>query len=134
VSKNNAGSITLLLVEDEQLALDLLTTILARKFPEIALYGAHNGIDALELFKIHRHDIVISDLNMPGMDGEQLAINIRDIKPETKFIVLTGDCENMLQHKSAGNKLVFDQLIMKPVVFQELFAAIEKALEDVKGL
>ncbi len=129
-SKTDPGSISLLLVEDEQLTLDLLVTIIMRKYPALGLFSALNGVDGLNLFQTHRHDIVITDFNMPEMNGDQLADSIYALKPDTKFIVLTGDSGNLIRQNSAGKGLY--RLIMKPVVFQDLFAAIDECLHELK--
>ena len=50
------------------------------------IYTAINGRLGLELFKEHTPDIVITDINMSKMCGEQMAENIRAIKPDTKII------------------------------------------------
>jgi len=117
--------VSILLVEDEEAILKLLATILARKFPDIILYTADNGRTGLEVFSAHLPEIVISDIKMPEMGGVQMADKIRAIKPDTKFIILTGDpIDYYADEKAFG----FDHYIMKPVAFGELFAAIEKCL------
>lgn len=118
-------SISMLLAEDEEDILKLLASILARKFPGVVLYTASNGRTGLELFKAHLPDIVITDIKMPEMGGTQMACEIRAIKPDTKFIILTGDPGNQ---NSDEKEFGYDHYIMKPVVFGVLFEAIEQCL------
>ena len=57
-----------------------------------------------------------------------MAEQIHAIKPDTKFIVLTGDSEKLTLKDSAGNAFEIDHYIVKPVFFQELFAAVEQCM------
>jgi len=122
-------SISILLVEDEEVILQLLVTILAKKYPDFALYTAGNGREGLDLFTAHRPDIVITDIKMPVMGGVQMADKIRALKPETKFIVLSGEPENSAPQDSVKNE--FDLNIMKPVKLGLLFAAVEQCLGGI---
>jgi len=124
-------SVSILLVEDEDAILKLLATILARKFPGVALYTASNGRTGLELFKSHIPDIVVTDIKMPEMGGVQMAYKIRAIKPDTKFIILTGDPGKSVSQDSGEKGFGFDHYIMKPVVSGVLFAAIEQCLAGI---
>lgn len=124
-------SISILLVEDEEAILKLLVTILAKKFPAIALYTAGNGREGLELFTTHMPDIVITDIKMPEMGGVQMADRIRNIKPDTKFIVLSGDQGKFSSQDSVENEFEFELNIVKPVKLELLFAAIEKCLGEI---
>jgi YesN/AraC family two-component response regulator len=126
-----AGSlppVSVLLVEDEVIALKLLATILAKRFPGAALYSAVNGKAGLELFKEHQPDIVITDINMPEMNGTQLARTIRMINPRVKIIVLTAGIEGL--EDGAGKGVEIDYYILKPINFGDLFAALEACLAE----
>jgi CheY-like chemotaxis protein len=67
---------------------------------------------------------------MPEMGGAHMVDEIRAIKPETKFIVITGDTGQLALEDSAKNGFKFDHFIAKPVVFQALFTAIDQCLGD----
>lgn len=123
--------VSVLIVEDEEAVLKLLDRILARKFPEVVLYTALNGRTGLELFEAHNPDIVITDIKMPEMGGVQMTDKIRTIKPDTKFIVLTGDPGKSIDYDSGEKGFEFDHYIMKPVIFGVLFAAIEQCLAEI---
>ena len=127
---NPKQSISILLVEDDEPTLDCLAIILNKKYPDATIYSACNGKTGLELFKEHLPDIVITDINMPEMNGVQMANELRAIKPTTKIIVLTGDCKKHLLQDSVEKGFKCDHFIVKPVVIKDLFAAIENCLGD----
>jgi len=128
---NTLPAISILIVEDETTVLNLLGNILSRKFPGITLHRAVNGKKGLELFNAYLSDIVITDINMPEMDGVQMAGKIRAIKPDTKFIVLTGDTGRLVLQDSVEKGFEFDHYIVKPIGSQELFAAIEQCIGEI---
>ncbi len=130
-SKTKLTSISILLVEDDRDALNVLTVILTKKFPDVVLYTSNNGRTGLELFKTHTPDIVITDINMPEMSGVQMADKIRAIKPDTKFIVLSGDTERLILQDSVEKGFEPAHNIVKPVNFGVLFAAIEQCIGEI---
>jgi YesN/AraC family two-component response regulator len=125
-------SISILVVEDEIITLEYLVTTLSKKFPGVGLCKAHNGRMGLELFKTHTPDIVITDINMPEMGGVQMAVNIHYMKPDTRFIVLTGNSEKQSLKGSTDKGFEYDHYIVKPIIFQELLTAIEKCIGEVE--
>jgi YesN/AraC family two-component response regulator len=127
---SSAPSIVLLLIEDEEVTKELLSIVLARKFPDLALHTAANGRMGLELYKTYSPDIVITDINMPEMDGMQMAEKIRLLRPETKIIAITGRDADLMPQVS-GKDLQFDHVIVKPVIYQELFDAIEQCRQEI---
>lgn len=128
---NPMQAISILIVEDEAVTLEFLLTTLASKYPGSKLYKALNGKTGLDLFRTHTPEIVITDLNMPEMGGAQMTEEIRAIKPDTKFIVLTGDTEKLTLEVSAGNGVKFDHSLKKPIFFVDLFAAIEECVGEI---
>ena len=128
---NPAQAMAMLLIEDEEVTVELLSIVLSKKFPDLALHTASNGRMGLELYKTYLPDIVITDINMPEMDGVQTAEKIRSIRPDAKIIVITGRNRELIVQDSIVRGLAFDHFIMKPVVFQELFDAIEQCLSAI---
>jgi YesN/AraC family two-component response regulator len=121
-------TISILIVEDEVAALELLAKIVPKKFPGVTLYTATDGRAALELFQAHKSDIVITDINMPKMNGVQLIAEIRAVRPDVQIIVLTGDTGKASLEASIGNGFEIDYYIVKPVDFGLLFAGIAECL------
>jgi YesN/AraC family two-component response regulator len=126
-------SVSILVVEDEAITQEYLATTLAKKFPYVTLYKALNGRTGLELFKTHLPDIVITDINMPEMGGLQMADNIRLIKRDTKFIVVTGYGHTDKHALQDPNRNAFEiyYYIGKPVILQELFATVDQCIGEV---
>ena len=122
--------VAILLVEDEEVALQLLAAILVKKFPGVALHSAGNGRVGLELFREHAPDIVITDINMPEMSGTQMADQIRKIDPRTKIITLSAGTGDGLP-EPAGTDSGADYYIFKPINFAILFAALEECFTAV---
>lgn len=127
--KKPIAAITLLITEDDKPALNILTRMIDRKFPDITVYQAENGREGLELFKTRTADIVLTDINMPLMDGIEMAEAIKSIKPGTKFIVLTG--YNDRKYLEKFSEIGFSDYMMKPIMFGKLFAAIEKCIDEL---
>lgn len=77
----------ILYVEDDVLFTPKIKYILEKSFKSVLI--ASNGEEALELFKINKIDLIISDINMPKMDGLTFLKNLRNINSDISFIFLT---------------------------------------------
>ncbi|MDQ7783249.1 MAG: response regulator [Desulfomonilaceae bacterium] len=88
--REQSGSATILLVEDELLITDLTRRILERS--GYSVLSAANGTDALSLYEKERQTIslVILDLILPGMGGIQCLEKLREVDPTVKILVTTG--------------------------------------------
>lgn len=117
-------SFSLLIVEDDKAARDIIARMVGLKFPDCTIYTADNGIMGLELFKEHTPDIVLTDVNLPLMDGVELAREIRSINANATYIVLTAYSDNIIFDKFKDKGAC--AYLRKPIDFKELFAAIGK--------
>ncbi|GAM10216.1 chemotaxis protein CheY [Geobacter sp. OR-1] len=125
------SSPSILLVEDDKVTIELLSSMLTLKYPEISLHTATSGRMGLELFKTHQPDIVITDINMPEMSGLEMVGEIRAIRPDTRFIILTGNSGKAFLQHTGESGVGFEFVIVKPVVFLELFTIIEKCFAEI---
>src|ERR1700685_943340 len=125
--------LTRILVVDDETDLEIL---IKQKFrrqirdKEFEFVFAINGVDALAKLKQHEDiDIVLSDINMPEMDGLTLLTRLADVNPIIKAVIISeyGDIENM---RAAMNKGAFD-FILKPVNFEDLETTIRKTIKQV---
>jgi two-component system chemotaxis response regulator CheY len=89
---------------------------------------AKDGVDALEIAKQGEFDLVISDVNMPNMDGITLISNLRGL-PQYKFTpMLMLTTESGLDKKSEGKAAGATGWIVKPFNPDQLLATINKVL------
>lgn len=114
---------TLLYVEDDLTARDLIVEMIKVRFDGYTVYTADNGKQGLEVFERHNPPLVVTDVNMPIMDGLEMAREIRALNPQTAFLVLTAYGDDHL--KVSFGELGFCSFLRKPVDFNELFDAIE---------
>lgn len=117
-------ALTLLYVEDEASIREEMIEILELDFEDI--HVAKNGQEGLEMFQKFHPDIVISDIQMPLMDGITMSQKILSIDSNAKIILTTAFNEQGFLDKAteAGIK----SYINKPVNVSELFETIESLI------
>lgn len=126
-------AIKILSVDDEQDLEALLTQYFRRKIRkgEYEFSFVHNGLEALKALLEHPDfDIILSDINMPEMDGLTLLSKINEMRnPALKCIIVSayGDMENI---RTAMNQGAFD-FATKPIDMEDLERTIEKAVEQI---
>jgi DNA-binding NtrC family response regulator len=85
---------------------------------------AKNGIEALELLKTFKPNVVITDLNMPHMNGSDLIVHIKALFPNMPIIVTSGFIDDL-----KNPELVY-KIFEKPIIFSELLDAIIDATKS----
>lgn len=118
---------SILIVEDDCAACQILEKVIAVRFPNFSLHTAEDGKSGLDCFIRHRPDIVITDINMPGMDGICMAGRIKSIKATTRIIVLTAFGNKTISEALLSQGISIDSYLLKPLNFRALFSAIESA-------
>lgn len=88
VKSTASGKASILIVDDEKLAVDLMARVLRKSGYEVAT--AHNGVEALESFRESPCDVVITDMRMPEMDGTTLIRHLHEIVPDLPIFILSG--------------------------------------------
>ena len=127
------GTYKILVVDDEP---DVEPLVLQRMRRDIRsrkyeFVFAHNGVEAVELLnKDEDIDMVISDINMPQMDGLTLLEQISEINPNIRSIIVSayGDMKNI---RTAMNRGAFD-FVTKPLDFGDLRVTIERTLHHME--
>jgi len=119
----------ILVVDDEEGALDLFHTILTDEGYDVSL--ANGGEEALNLFKSIPFNLVITDIKMPVMDGLQLLQEIRKMGSKTDVIMVTayGEVESYLKAMSLGAA----EYINKPIRIKELKRIVHKILTEQRA-
>ncbi|MDQ3031185.1 MAG: sigma-54 dependent transcriptional regulator [Myxococcota bacterium] len=117
--------IRVLVVDDEPTARSGLRKLLGLEGFEVD--EAEDGAAALAVANDRAPDIVVTDLKMPRMDGFELLLELRKAMPTLPVIVVTafGDVATAVQAMKSGA----DHYLVKPVDFDELTVAIDRALE-----
>jgi CheY-like chemotaxis protein len=120
---------SVLYVEDEELVRQSMEQLLANYFDEVTT--AANGQEALEVFQKKPHDIIITDIQMPTMDGLELIGHLRKIDKDLPIIITTAfsDEEYLLQ----SIELKIDKYLLKPFSKEdamEIFHKVSLALEN----
>jgi len=125
-----------ILVVDDEVDLEVLVKQKFRKKirdNDYQFLFAHNGVEALETIQSNQDlDIVLSDINMPVMDGLTLLSKIHEMNPLLKAVMVSayGDMQNI---RNAMNRGAFD-FVCKPIDFEDLGLTIEKTLDHVHQL
>jgi DNA-binding NtrC family response regulator len=118
-------SIKALLVDDESQFVEPLSERLSARGYNVGV--AFSGEEAIANIERDDWDVVVLDVLMPGMNGEEALKRIKKIKPLIEVIMLTGHAtvESAIQ----GMKLGAYDYLMKPIELQELTDKIDKAYE-----
>ena len=131
-SPYSSPAVSLLVVDDDGVTREVIELMLARKFPENNIYLADSGRKGVELFKKHAPAIVVTDIQMPGMDGIEMAGAIKAIKADTKFIALTA--YGSTNYHDEFVKIGCHDFLLKPIEFDKLFAAIENCIAEITNI
>lgn len=122
---------TVLIVEDEEIERQSLISILQGYFKDtIKVYAAAHALEALELYKRFHHDIVLSDIEMPGMNGLQLIEELKKENLLTIFYIVTSYDDFSYAQKAI--QLGIEDFILKPVTPTQIIKTIAKAIGLVK--
>jgi putative two-component system response regulator len=119
------ASIRILVVDDEEAIRDVFYTAISHS--GYKCYVAASGVEALSLMEHQAIDVVISDIQMPGMSGIDLVKKIRETY-DSDVIVITGFVENYTYEKII--QLGARDFIHKPVRLQELLVRLKRVLNE----
>lgn len=125
--KEYAAGCGVLYVEDDELIRTQTVEFLGRFFPHIDI--ATNGVEGLEKYDSLRHNIVISDINMPKMNGIDMIEAIRK-KDEQQIVLVTSahnDSENLMRLIDLG----INRFVLKPFNFKQFIIMLYYIAEDI---
>lgn len=127
----NREQITVLIVEDEASIRRFIAINLTRS--GFKVLEAESGEEALQLFTLHRPEVVILDIMLPGQDGFAVCPKLREIRPEAVIVMLTAKGQDM--DKIMGLEIGADDYMVKPFNPLELIARVRAHLRklDSKG-
>lgn len=114
----------ILIVDDQYGIRILLNEVFQRE--GYTTYQATNGMQALEIVRKHRPDLVLLDMKIPGMDGIEILKRLKEIDPDIKVIIMTayGELDMIQETKELGAIMHF----AKPFDIDDLRTAVKKHL------
>jgi DNA-binding response OmpR family regulator len=113
-----------LVVEDDALFRDWANQALEKR--GYAIVHCNNGAEAMSLFSKNDFDLVVADLRLPFMTGDELARRIKTTAPQQPVIIVTGDATVSCRDTAA------DAVLFKPLEAGELEGAVERLLLEVE--
>ena len=119
---------TLLYVEDNQANMNLVEQLMERR-PDMRLLSAGDGASGIKLARIHLPDVILMDINLPGISGIQ-ALKILREDPVTAHIPVIAISANAMPHDiKKGLEAGFCRYLTKPIRVNEFMAALDMALQ-----
>lgn len=119
----------ILIIEDDPTIIEELADTL--KFHDYRVFTAGDGQAGLRLFTIHRPDLVILDIMLPGPDGFTICRKLKEMDPEIPVIMLTA--KDQESDKLLGFELGADDYVTKPFSIKVLLARIKAVLKRSAG-
>jgi len=120
----SGGSESILLVDDELALLNMLANVLKQKGYQVFTAGC--GKDALQILKLEKIDLMITDMIMPKMDGNELSYIVQNKYPDIKIQLVTGYTET--QNQDMVDKELHNNIIYKPYNIEKTLIKIRELL------
>ena len=118
---------TLLFVEDESMIRRIAISLLRPYF--IDIYEASDGVEALDIYNEKKPDLIITDIEMPNMDGLTLCKEIRQEDKTTPILITTAYTSTDYLLEAVTLNLV--RYLVKPMQEEELFEALRVCFEQI---
>ena len=126
--EHGAGLRTLLYVEDNRANLQLVEQLIARR-PDMRLLSAVDGMGGIALARAHQPEVILMDINLPGISGLQ-ALRILHEDPATSHIPVVALSANAMPRDiQKGLAAGFFRYLTKPIKINEFMEALDLALE-----
>jgi PAS domain S-box-containing protein len=125
------GSETVLYVDDEPFQIEIGKEALERLGYTVVAHAS--SIKALELFRESpmAFDLVITDMTMPDMTGDLLAMEMMNIRPDIPIIICTGYSERLSEESAEA--MGIRGFILKPILIRDMAITIRRILDPKKG-
>jgi len=118
--------VNILVVDDDRLILEVFTRILASA--QVETHCASSGEEALEKMKQRTFSLMITDLDMPGLDGLELSRRGHELAPHMPIIMDTGGISPEIIRRA--QEIGIAKVISKPFLPHEMLAAIRDLMGD----
>lgn len=119
------GSLTVLYVEDDEDMREQVAHFLHKKCGRVLQAG--DGREALEIYRAHRPDMIVSDVMMPEMDGLEFSEIVKRHDAAMPIILMTAFNDSAYLHRAID--IGVDNYVLKPVDLDKLHAAMRKSAD-----
>jgi len=115
-----------LVADDEEIMRETIEALLG--FEGVQVFSCSGGQEALDVFRQRREEIglVLLDLMMPGLTGDETARALRQLDPEVKILLSSGCMPDAIAHRVGDLRI--EGFLQKPYRAQELVAKVRSAL------
>jgi len=128
-NKIETDDLNVLVVEDNKVNMLLIKTYFKNIFPNINLITSESGKIALESYKNNKIDLILTDIQMPEMNGYELAQEIRKINTNIPIIALTAS--SIVEEKEKSIQVGINDFITKPITQNAFREVIKKWIENL---
>lgn len=119
-----------LIVDDSATMRELISASIEDAFPHVDVHDSDNGFDALKKLPLDTFDLVITDINMPQMNGLELLQFIHGNPAYSHIPVVIITTEGQSRDRQKGMALGAREYIVKPFSPEQLVVAVRPWLED----
>lgn len=119
---------TILLVDDETMILRVMRTALEKAGYRVMT--ASDGVEALETIREHHPDILVTDIEMPRMNGQELCEEIRRSIPDREFPIFISTSLTAVEHREWSRQIPKLVFLEKPISIRKLRTAIDEFLQQ----
>jgi two-component system response regulator DesR len=124
--------IRIVIAEDQRMVLGALAALLELEVDLTVVAQARDGTEGLELVRVHQPDVLLADIEMPGLTGLELAAQVRERHPKTRVVILTtfarsGYLQRALRAGVAG-------YLLKDAPAAELAAAVRRVHTGLRAI
>jgi PAS domain S-box-containing protein len=124
---------TLLYVEDNEANMELVAQLIARR-PDMRLLRAEDGVRGLAMARTHLPDVILMDINLPGISGIQALGLLHDDPMTTHIPVLALSANAMPRDVEKGLEAGFFRYLTKPIRIAEFMLALDQGLEMAQAV
>lgn len=112
----------ILVCDDSRISRMMIKAIIKDRKPDWTIIEAENGDDALSKVENSPFDVATLDLNMPGMNGLELAEKLQELYPNATYSLLTANIQDAIKERAAKLNLTF---IGKPITEDKVGAYLD---------
>ena len=123
----------IMIVEDNEVNLMLTRSLINNRFTNIEIIEAKNGKEALELFVLHKPELVLMDVQMPIMNGYQASKAIRATESEKRVPIIAVTAGNLSGEREKCLEAGMDDFLPKPILQGSLEAIMAKWITGTKA-